>query len=200
VTPRLSLNLDAQDTVNTPGAAALLSPEQLLAGLLSGIASGQIQIPPTGVLTYGDIAGAIGLQNSLARIRNDILSANYVSPEFTLTGSLYYTQQDTVSTVAAGQNSTLQWLGVTADLGHEFTPDLRGGLSIGYHQDTLLVGGATGMNYAANVGYSLNAGTQLYLNVGYYGRDSNATLAASNPNGGDVSSVFVQLGIRHQFL
>ncbi len=195
ITPRLSLAATAQDGVNTPGAN-LFTPG-IIAALVNGIASGQIQLPPS--ITLNDLLGAIGLENSVARFRTETVSLSFSPEIFTLTAGIYDTTQDTETPVAAGQNGNLDTLGVFANISRQFTDDLSGSFTSSYHTDTLQVGGASDVEFSLMGNYLLSRAIQLYAEADYFRRLSDSTLAAASPDSGSLSSTSINLGIRYHF-
>jgi hypothetical protein len=197
ITPRISLAADAQDNVTAPGAN-LLTPDALLGGLLQGIASGQIQIPASGI-SLGNLINAVGLQNSIARFKTDTLSLSYAFEETTFTASAFNTEQRTETPLLAGQNGDLRTTGFGANIDRQFSQDLRGSINASYRDDSLLVGRAKYFEIGAIAEYSLTGADQLYLQGDYYHRLSDRTLAAFSAESGSVSAASIRLGLRHTF-
>ncbi|HEX3755795.1 MAG TPA: hypothetical protein VHV26_12055 [Rhizomicrobium sp.] len=198
LTPRLSLQAAAQDNVNAPGAN-LVTPGALISGLLQGIASGQIQLPPSGVMDLNGLINLVGLENSIARFRTQTLSLLYNYGETSVTAAAFNTTQDTENPLPAGQNYNMRTTGVYANIGHQFSQDVSGGLNILYHDDRLEVGGASGMEYDASLNYRLNDTSSLYLVGDYYQRSSSQELTSVSASSGSVSAISILVGINHSF-
>jgi uncharacterized protein (PEP-CTERM system associated) len=200
ITSRLNFTASAQDGVNAPGAGAFQTPGQLLGAYLGGLASGQFQLPSSGILTLGDVQNAVGLQNSIARLQMENASLGYANDYYNLGLSVYNTVQDTQTAVPTGQNGDLRSQGIVASYGRPLGRDLNASLYAGFHTDSLQVGSDTGIDLQGRMDYSLNPTTGFYGYVGYYQRNSSNALSGVSSGSGDFSEVTVGLGIHHQFL
>ena len=198
ITPRLNVSATAQDGVSTP-EANLFTPG-LVNLLLNDIATGQIQIPSSGILTVGDLLGAIGLNNSIARFRMETVSLSFAPDDFTLSVGGYDTSQDTETPVPTGQNGDLDTIGVYANISHQFGNGLSANFSTSYHTDALQIGGASDVEFSLSGSYALGQTIQLYAEADYFERLSNSALAAASPDSGSLSTTSISLGIRYHFL
>jgi hypothetical protein len=200
VTPLLTLTADATDTVTTPGAS-LLDPNQLLAGVIAGIASGKIQIPASGILALDQntLAG-VDLQDTVSRIKTQSVSIQYGGIDrLTAVLTAYATIQDNLSGFVIGQNANLQSFGITPSFNYALSDDLRVGVDLSYIQQSLTVGNDSIEQFDAHADYTLTELTQIYGNFTYLHRDSSSALANFSASSGDFSSFSIQIGIRRQF-
>jgi hypothetical protein len=198
ITPILTLSGAATDDVSTPGAN-ILSPTALLNNLVSGILSGQIQIPTSGALAINPNTLGLSLQNSPARIKTQTVSLQYGVDRITAGISGFAETQDNLSAILPGQNRHLRQLGISPSLNYVFSQDWTGTARMTYSHQTLAVGSSNDGEFDLDSEYRLSDQTQLYGDISYYRRLSNSSLTAFSKNSGDVSITSFRIGIRHQF-
>ena len=196
ISPRITLQAAANDTVTTP-LASLLGENSLLQSAVTALASGQLQLPSSGVITSPQLYN-IGLQNEIARIRTATATFNYTLDNFTAAVTGFGTQQSALTAVGKGQNQNLQSLGVTPSLTYQFGPDLSVTGDMYYINQRQVVGADTDMQYDMTANYSLNNNIQLYLQGSYLQRYSDAVLASYSLESGSASIASIRLGIRYQ--
>ena len=196
ISPRITLQAAANDTVTTP-LASLLGENSLLQSAVTALSSGQLQLPSSGVITYPELYN-IGLQNEIARIRTATGTINYALDNFTAAVTVFGTLQSALTAVGTGQNQNLQSLGVTPSLTYQFGPDLSVTGDMYYINQKQVVGGDIDMQYDITANYTLNNNIRLYLQGSYLQRDSNAVLASYSPQSGSASIASIRLGIRYQ--
>jgi predicted porin len=140
----------------------------------------------------------VSLENTISRFRNETVALNYTLQGLTMTTTVYNTQQDTQTAVAAGLNDNLQSLGAYTSLGFPLGPDINANVGGGYHRESLAVGRSDGLDFGAGAFYDVALNTQLYVEANYLKRFSG-DIPASLPGAGDLSIASVRVGLRHTF-
>ena len=179
--------------------ANLINPTSLLSGLISGIESGQIQIPASGVLTVNASALGIGLQNTPSRIKSQTASLQYAVDQFSAVLSGFSTTQDNIAGGLPGLNNHLRQIGISQEDNYTFSDDLTGDVRFTYSDQILSVGHSSVGEFDLGGQYRLSDLTQLYADASYLKRLSNAALTAFSKNSGGLSITSFRIGIRHQF-
>ena len=160
ITPLLTLTASATDNVTTPGAN-LQDPNALLSGVLAGIASGQIQVPASGILALdqNSLTG-IGLESTISRIKTQTVGIQYGLDRLTAVISGVATEQTNVAGTLAGQNSNLQSIGITASLNYALSEDLSAGGDFSYTTQNLAVGSTGGEQFDLHADYVIGEKTR----------------------------------------
>lgn len=198
ITPRMSLVAAASDTITTP-LGSLLDQTTLLQSVVTGLASGQVQLPASGILTNGQLYN-IGLESEIARIRIATITYQYTIDDFTLSLTGFGSRQSALSPVAQGQNLDTQSVGLSPSIRYALSPDASVGGDMIYTDQTQPIGANTNYQFDVFGNYNLGERTTLYLQGTYFERSSDNALAAVSANSGNVSAMSILLGIRYRFL
>jgi uncharacterized protein (PEP-CTERM system associated) len=198
LTQLLTLNAAATDDVTTPGAN-ILSPTQLLTGLIAGLQSGQIQIPTSGVLTLNPDTLGLSLQNTPARIKTQTVSLQYGVDRVTASVTGFAQEQSNLSGGIKGQNNNMRQYAISPEVDYAFSEELTGSARFTYSDQTLAFGHSSNGEFDLNTQCRLSDTTQLYGDFSYLRRFSDSALAAFSKNSGNVSIASFRIGIHHQF-
>jgi hypothetical protein len=208
ITPRMSLVASASDNVTTP-LGSLLDQTALLQSAVTASASGQVQLPASGIPTTGISTTGIptngqlyniGLGSQIAHIRLATISYNYSIGDFGARLTGFGSEQSALTTVALGQNPNQQSAGVSPSISYALGPDASVGADMYYIDQTQLVGADNIIQFDISGNYNLGQRINLYLQGTYFERFSDKALAALSTNSGNVSSTSISLGIRYRLL
>jgi uncharacterized protein (PEP-CTERM system associated) len=199
ISPIVALSAEVTDSVTTPGAN-LTKPTDLLGAVIQGLASGQIQIPASGILDLNNLSlGNIGLQNSISRIKTGTVTLEYKLDELTAGISGFVTSQDSLTPVLPGQNANLRAVGIMPSVNYQFSPSFSAGAGFSFRDETLQIGHDKVFEFRAGGSYLFTSRTEMFAEGAFLHRNSDTTLSSVSTSSGDVSTASVRLGIRYHF-
>ena len=140
----------------------------------------------------------IGITNSIQRYRSLVSSLVYTvdRTQYLLTG--FATIYDTLTVVPSAIPTRGRSRGGQFSIYRTMTPQLTGGLDLGYTIEDTLGGQYNLFRGMVNANYNLSLRTAVFMTAAYVRRHSDDDLIAMVPSSADTSETSVTIGIRRQ--